>query len=251
MSTMGGMGGSARGTVLVTGARGIVGAPTAARLEQEGWDVRRFDLVDGDDILDADALDRAAAGCDAVVHAAAIRHDSLGTPTDIVATNVLGTWHALLAAEHHRVQRVVTYSSIQVFGCSNGEGEPRYLPVDDDHPALATRPYGMSKVLVEEMCELWSRRTGIPTVVFRPAACLDDRELARVEPATKELGAYVHVDDVAEAAVRALEVPLEGSVRLTLAAAGDVDTSRAREVLGWTATRRLTTRDRLRRLLRR
>jgi UDP-glucose 4-epimerase len=243
--------GGARRTVLLTGARGIVGAPTAEHLEQAGWVVRAFDLTDGDDILDADALERATAGCEAVVHAAAVRHDSLGTPADIVATNVLGTWHVLVAAECHRVQRVVTYSSIQVFGCSGGEGEPDYLPIDDDHPTRAARPYGMSKALVEEMCERWSRRTGIPTVVFRPAACIDDQDLGRVDPATKEFGAYVHVDDVANAAVRALEVPLTASLRLTLSAAGDVDTSRARDALGWRPARRLRRRDRLRQLLRR
>jgi nucleoside-diphosphate-sugar epimerase len=233
--------------VLVTGARGLIGGHTAARLERDGWTVRPFDLLDGDDVLDLDAVAAAVDGCDAVVHAAALPHDRRDTPSAIVATNLLGTWHVLEAAERHGVRRVVTYSSIQVFGCSEGEGDPVYLPVDDDHPLLATRPYGMSKVLVEEMCERWTARTGIPTVLLRPVATVDDERLARLDPGTFEFGAYVHVADVADASARAIQQDIDGHVRLTVSAVGAVDTSRAREVLGWQPTRRQAARDRLRR----
>ena len=239
------------GRLLMTGARGTIGVHAAARCERDGWSVRSYDLVDGDDILDPAALDAATEGCDAVVHAAAIPHDYAGTPADIIATNLLGTWHVLEAAERHQVARVVVFSSIQVFGCSNGEGDPDYLPVDDDHPRRATRPYGMSKVLVEDMCERWTTRTGIPTVLLRPAATPTDALFARLNPAGCEFAAYVHVDDVADATARALRAPVDGHLRVLLAAAGDVDTSRARDVLGWEATRRQTSRDRVRRRVRR
>jgi nucleoside-diphosphate-sugar epimerase len=145
------------------------------------------------------------------------------------------------------MRRVVTYSSIQVFGCSEGEGDPEYLPVDEDHPRLASRPYGMSKVLVEEMCERWTNRTGIPTVVLRPVATVDDHRLARLDPAAFDLGAYVHVADVADATSRALRLPVDGHLRLALSATGDVDTSRARDALDWRPARRQTVRHRLRR----
>jgi nucleoside-diphosphate-sugar epimerase len=52
-----------------------------------------------------------------------------GSPADIVATNVLGTWHVLAAAEQCGVSRVVYFSSAQVFGFAEGEGQPAYLPV--------------------------------------------------------------------------------------------------------------------------
>jgi nucleoside-diphosphate-sugar epimerase len=246
----GGGGAAARGVVLVTGARGLIGAQTATHLERDGWAVRRFDIVDGDDVLELDEVLAAVEGCDAVVHAAALPHDRSDTPSAVVATNVLGTWHVLEAAERQGVGRVVTYSSIQVFGCSEGEGDPAYLPVDDDHPRRACRPYGMSKVLVEEMCERWTSRTGIPTVLLRPVATVGDERLARLDPAEFEFGAYVHVADVADATVRAVERDLEGHLRLTVSAVGDVDTSRAREALGWEPTRRQTARDRLRRRVR-
>lgn len=239
-----------RQTVLLTGARGVIGSAAAVRLEQDGWNVRAFDLVDGDDLRDLDAVRDATDGCSAVVHAGAIVHDSVGSPAEIVATNVLGTWHVLLAAEEHGVERVVAFSSIQVFGCTDGEGDPVYLPLDDDHPLRAARPYGMSKRLVEDMCETWTSRTGIATVVLRPAATVDDERLARLDPSTFEFGAFVHVDDVATAVVQAVRVPFDGHVRLVLVGSGEVDTRRSREVLGWDPVHRHAPRRR-RRLLRR
>ena len=131
-------------TALITGARGQVGRRIVDRLEQADWDARGFDLRSGDDVRDQDAVFDAAEGCEVIVHAAAIAHDSAGTPADIVSTNVLGTWHVLLAAERWRVSRVIYFSSAQVFGFAEGEGTPDYLPVDDSHPLRASRPYGMS-----------------------------------------------------------------------------------------------------------
>lgn len=219
--------------VLVTGASGQVGRAVAELLEQVGWSVRAFDLVAGDDLRDAAEVRAAVAGCDVVVHVGAIAHDSSGTPDEIMATNVLGTWHVLTAAEAEGVGRVVYFSSGQVFGCADGEGAPDYLPVDDDHPLRAARPYGMSKRLAEEMCEIWTARTGITTVVLRPVMILDDGALTRITAADAEYGAFVHVDDVATATQMALEARLDGHHRMTLCGPGPFDTARARQILGW------------------
>jgi UDP-glucose 4-epimerase len=223
--------------VLLTGSSGGVGRVASGALSAVGWSVRPFDLADGNDLRDPRAVLDAMTGCDAVVHAGALAHDSAGSPADIVATNVLGTWHVLVAAEEYGVSRVVSFSSAQVFGFAEGEGTPAYLPVDDDHPVRATRPYGMSKRLAEEMCEAWTTRTGIPTVVLRPVMILTDDSLAFHSAETAEFGAFVHVDDVADAIVRALAVDLHGHHRLTLCGPGSFDTTLAETTLGWRATR--------------
>lgn len=158
-----------------------------------------------------------------------------GTPAQIMATNVLGTWHVLLAAEAHRPTRVITFSSGQVFGFAEGEGVPDYLPVDDRHPLRAARPYGLSKRLAEEMCAAWTARTGIPTIVFRPVMIVNDDTLASLRD--PEPSAFVHVEDVAEATLTALTADIEGHHQLTLCGPGDFDTSAAFETLGWRARR--------------
>lgn len=223
--------------VLLTGSSGGVGRATRPALEAAGWVVEPFDLADGNDLRDEEAVLCAMKGCRAVVHAGAVAHDSAGTPAEIVATNVLGTWHVLQAAEAHSVSRVVYFSSAQVFGLAEGEGTPAYLPVDDAHPVRAARPYGMSKRLAEEMCAAWTSRTGIPTTVLRPVMILDDAGLLNLVEGDAELGAFVHVEDVAAAVVRALSVRPDGHIRLTLCGPGQFDTTATRQVLGWTPVR--------------
>lgn len=224
-------------TVLLTGSAGLVGRVARPRLEAAGWTVRPFDRATGGDLRDADAVDESVEGCEVIVHAGAIAHDRVGSPPDIMATNVLGTWHVLLAAESHRVGRVIYISSAQVFGFAEGEGTPAYRPVDDRHPLRAARPYGLSKRLAEEMCEAWTARTGIATIVLRPVAVLSDEHLTRITAADVDLGAYVHVDDMADAIVRSVTAELDGHVRLTVCGPGHFETSATERALGWRAQR--------------
>jgi UDP-glucose 4-epimerase len=223
-------------TVLVTGSGGQVGRAASSALEAAGWTVRTFDLANGQDLREPTGVSAAIAGCDAVVHAGAIPHDSRGTPADILATNVLGTWHVLLGAEAHRTSRVIYFSSAQVFGCAEGEGEPEYLPIDDRHPLRAARPYGMSKRLAEYMCEAWTSRTGIPTIVLRPVMILSDESLRTTKEDDVDFGAFVHLDDVADAVVKSMTAPVGNHVRVTLCGPGPFDTSAAQAALGWRPT---------------
>jgi UDP-glucose 4-epimerase len=216
--------------ILVTGQRGHVGAAVAAHLKRLGHDVTGYDRIDGDDLLDLPSLRRAADGCAAVVHAGALAHDTAGSPEDIMAVNVLGTWHVLLAAEAAGVGRVVYFSSGQVFGLAEGERLPDYFPVDDAHPRRAMRPYGLSKCLAEDLCAGFTARTEIPTVALRPAWVWDHGMYQRIEeqwhadPASEwtptwEYGQFVDVRDVADAVQRALDLPLAGHHRMLLCAA--------------------------------
>ena len=98
----------------------------------------------------------------------------------------------------------------------------------------------MSKRLAEEMCAAWTDRTGIATVVLRPVMILTDDGLTSMAPGDAELGAFVHVDDVADAVARALDAGRDmsgGHARLLLCGPGEFDTSDAERVLGWRATR--------------
>lgn len=87
------------------------------------------------------------------------------------------------------------------------------------------------------MCAAWTVRTGVATVVLRPVMILTDESLAHRSDATAELGAFVHVDDVVDAAVRAIEAPLGGHHRVTLCGPGPFDTTLARRLLGWAPAR--------------
>jgi UDP-glucose 4-epimerase len=169
--------------VLVTGHRGNLGEPLAEHLAGLGHDVAGFDVADGDDLLDLGQVQRAAAGCAAVVHLGALAHDSAGPPERIMAVNVLGTWHALLAAE--RAEDL----------CA-GFTARTAIPTVSLRPVWVWRPDQYGK------CETQWRS--------HPAA--------EWEPFW-EFGAFVDVRDVAAAVELALTAPLTGHHRAVLCAA--------------------------------
>jgi UDP-glucose 4-epimerase len=206
-----------------------VGVSVVSHLRDLGHEVTGFDNVDGDELLDLGAVRRAADGCAAIVHLAALPHDTAGSPEDIMAVNVLGTWHVLLAAEATAAKRVVCFSSAQVFGTAGGERLPDYFPVDDAHPRRAMHAYGLSKCLAEDLCAGFTARTGIPVVALRPVWVWDPGMYQRIEahwradPCSQwspfwEYGGFVDVRDVAVAVHLALTVPLTGHHRLLLCA---------------------------------
>lgn len=80
-------------------------------------------------------------------------------------------------------------------------------------------------------------RHGIPTIVLRPVTILTDEKVERMAAHDAELGAFVHVDDVADAVVMSLSASVGGNVRLIHCGPGDFDASEAERVLGWRATR--------------
>ncbi len=215
--------------VLVSGDRGFLGRVVAEDLRRAGHSVTGFDQARGSDVLDADAVRDAARGCAAVVHLAGIPNDSGGTPEKVMAVNVLGSWHVLLGAEAAGASRVVIASSVQVLGIAEGERLPDYFPIDDRHPRRAVRPYGVSKRIIEDLAEVFTARTGVPSVCLRPVAIWgpEDYDAAgrgrAADPASEwepfwEYGAFVDVRDVSAAVLDALQADLSGHLRVLLCA---------------------------------
>ena len=223
--------------ILVTGHQGLIGRAVVSRLLAEGDGVVGFDAADGQDIRDAAAVAHAAAGCDAIVHLAALLGRPEDSAADIMTVNVTGTWNVLAAARAAGIRRVVSFSSVNALGIFSGNGTPDYLPIDDAHRPRATTAYGISKRLGEEMCRCFTRDTGISTICIRPPWVCDDArkaaELAKraANPAAEwtpfwEYGAWVDVDDLAEAVFLALRCPDPGHVT-ALVIADDVASEHA------------------------
>lgn len=211
--------------VLLTGHRGRLGSVIHRHLVDLGHEVRGFDLGDGGDILDAAAVKQAARGAQAIIHVAGLAGDRPSTAEAILAANVLGTWHVLLAAEHAHVARVIYLSSGKALGML--ERDPDYLPIDDDHRGLPSQPYALSKWLAEEMCEAFSNRTGIVTVCLRPVQAFDTESYAIAakkpdwQPGSGgawHMGVHIDMRDIATACAAALSCPVERHERLLLAA---------------------------------
>jgi nucleoside-diphosphate-sugar epimerase len=144
--------------ILVTGASSLIGTGVARALADRGDVVVCFqrrsvdDLtgVDGieqqlGDIRDGEAVNTAAAGCDAIIHLAA-RVGIVGTEDAFVSVNVGGTRNVLAAAQHHHIGRVVHVSSPSV-----AHGGAAIIGAGADEPTIGRSRawYAESKALAE------------------------------------------------------------------------------------------------------
>jgi nucleoside-diphosphate-sugar epimerase len=95
---------------------------------------------------------------------------------------------------------------------------PRYLPLDEDHPATPRTAYGQGKVANEGYAQLVARRQALSVAALRlPWICdwpLDGTHdlsfLDQPTVAAPELGSYLHVHDAATAFAAALLSPRPG-----------------------------------------
>ncbi|TPW27573.1 UDP-glucose 4-epimerase GalE [Pararhizobium mangrovi] len=86
-------------------------------------------------------------GCTAVVHFAGLKAvgQSVAEPLDYYEVNVAGTVSLLQAMRASGVRSFVFSSSATVYG------EPQVLPIPENHPFAPASPYGRSKAMVEEI----------------------------------------------------------------------------------------------------
>ena len=159
---------------LVTGAAGFIGAHVARTLTEAGWDVVAFDRaplrgqspqsrVVGD-VLDAAAVARAADGCDAIFHLAALYSYARRDAEAMQRVNVSGTRAVLDAARSAGIGRVVMTSS-----CSTCGPVPGRPATEEDHPPAWELgiAYKRSKIDSEELA-LAAARDGLDVVVVNP-----------------------------------------------------------------------------------
>lgn len=160
--------------ILVTGASGRIGSQAVTRLLARGEAVRGMDLrgsgrvADGYDEVtasfdDADAAARAMEGVDAVLHLGAFMSWAAKDRAAMFAANVEGTRVLLDAAAAAGVTRFVFASSGEVYP----ENVPQFLPVTEDHPLHANSPYGLTKLLGEELVRFHQRAGSFETVILR------------------------------------------------------------------------------------
>jgi nucleoside-diphosphate-sugar epimerase len=164
--------------VLVTGAGGLLGRHIVDEL-RDHCVVSGFDLKAGQapitwhlgDLTDAAAIAAAVKDKDAIVHVAAIPNIWSGSGERIMQVNVTGVYLLLAEAEAAGVKRVVLCSSDSSVGFTVREGKlrpPEYLPIDVDHPLNPTDPYGLSKLLGEEIGRSFALRGKLEVIVLRP-----------------------------------------------------------------------------------
>lgn len=225
--------------VLVTGGAGFLGSALVRRLAAAGHQVRVLDdgsrgnqrrlagldveVVTGD-VRDADAMDRACRGVEAVWHLASVNGTEFfyTKPELVLDVGVKGILNVVDATLRHGVAELFVASSSEVY-----QTPPR-VPTDERVPLLIPDPlnprysYAGAKIVSELLALNYGRKHYRRVVVFRPhnvygpdmgwehvipQLALRVRELARASAGTvrlpiqgsgDETRAFVFVDDAVD-----------------------------------------------------
>jgi len=217
--------------VLLTGGTGFLGKRVAAALAAGGHSLRVLarptSRLEGlppgaetatGDVTDAASLMRAASGCDAVLHMAALVKMWVPEPESFDAVNVGGLKNALAAAESAGARLVYTSSFIAV-----GPTGPEPVAEDRLHPGDRYRnDYERTKALADAVARraMAEGRDVVclyPGVVYGPGEMTDgnlvakmvadhvNRKLPGIVGPGDRLWSYAFVDDVARGHALALE----------------------------------------------
>lgn len=215
--------------ILLTGANGFLGSHVARELLARGYAVRGLvrsrnkcatldglpiDLCEGD-VLVPESVERAMAGCDAVIHAAALAQVNPARNLALWTVNEAGTEHVIQAALGANVRRFVYVGTANVFGFGS-KAQP-----GNETVTFAGQRYGSdymeSKLAATRVVERAVREQNLPAVLVHPTfmlGALDTKptsgqmllELYRGGVIGYPQGGknFVHVRDVATATVNAL-----------------------------------------------
>ena len=162
--------------ILVTGARGFIGAGVVAAAHRAGHEVvavdysdhgrelpTRVSVIQGDITRPQEWLS-AFDGVDAVVHSAAIhRPGEIAADTvRAIEINLRGTRLMLQAAADAGVPRFVNLSSGKAYG------EPLGFPSREDDLVNPIEAYGVAKVVTENLCRYFTAQRGMRCISLRP-----------------------------------------------------------------------------------
>ena len=147
--------------ILVTGGAGYIGSTAVALLTKAGYEVTVLDdlstghadslpsnvkFVNGSLLSDSD-LDEALKGCDAVMHFAAksLVGESVEKPDLYEKVNVGGSKALIAKMNEHGISKIVLSSTAATYG------EPKRVPISETDEPAPKNPYGATKLEIDRM----------------------------------------------------------------------------------------------------
>ena len=211
-------------------------------------------FIYGNILIKSDLDSAFSLGFDACIHLAAFKAagESMLVPEKYSENNITGTLNILNSAVKHNCKNIVFSSSAAIFG------NPQKLPIDENHPKNPENYYGFTKLSIEDYLEWYSKLKGINYSALRyfNAAGYDiegeisglEQNPANLIPVVMETACgirkqmsvfgddydtpdgtcirdYVHVTDLADAHVKALDYIAKNNTNLKLNLGSEVGTS--------------------------
>jgi UDP-glucose 4-epimerase len=242
--------------ILVTGGAGYIGSHVVKDLIKKGFEVIVIDNLEKGhksavkshyfykvDLKDKEKLEELFKSfkIKGILHfaAASLVGESMINPGKYYENNILGGLNLLECMIKYNIDIFIFSSTAAVYG------EPKIIPIPEDHPTIPTNVYGSSKLMFEDILKWYSKIYGIRYIslrYFNAAGCDIDGELGEDhKPETHliplviktALGQmryveiygtdyptpdgtcirdYIHISDLSLAHILALEALLSGKV---------------------------------------
>ncbi len=229
--------------LFITGSSGFIGTELIKHLsKKKKFEIVKYDLKEGKDILNYEQLKEAMKGCDFVIYLAAIRgpyEDK--TFEDYFRVNCIGTFNVAQAALENKIKRFIFTSSTSYYGVERGIPFPKpikesnsvitqHLKADDLNCRDCDVAYSTSKVIAEQILANYGLRKKFEVIILR------------FGPIGGKLGEKWELDGVTlkvENAIQALELAITTNKKLWYEAftitddVPNVDLTKAKEILGY------------------
>lgn len=164
--------------VLVIGGAGYIGSHVVKQLMANNHKVTVFDnlssglrqnlfpeneFIYGNILIQEDLRKAFSKGFDAFIHLAAFKAagESMITPEKYSVNNITGTLNILNVAMEFNCKNMVFSSSAAIFG------EPKYIPIDEEHPKNPENYYGYTKLSIEDYMNWYSKLKGLNYAALR------------------------------------------------------------------------------------
>jgi nucleoside-diphosphate-sugar epimerase len=212
--------------IFFTGGSGKAGRHVIPYLLDQGHRVMNVDLVPlnhpGVDNLIADitdsgqmfnamnsyaGLDELESGngvsvFDAVVHFAAVPRILIRPDNETFRVNTIGTYNVIEAAVKLGIKKVIIASSETTYGIcfSDGQTNPKALPLEEEYDVDPMDSYGLSKVVNEKTARSFQRRSGVDIYALRIGNVIEPHEYTELfpryfkHPEVRRRNAFCYID---------------------------------------------------------
>ena len=186
--------------ILVTGGAGYIGSHTVLNFLKKNHEIVIFDSLENGFIEIVKNLQKEGKvhfvkgdlknpedikklfdeyDIDFVLHFAAysLVEESVKNPAKYYRNNVLGTLNLLDEMIKNDVKKIVFSSTCATYG------EPKYIPIDEEHPQIPINPYGVTKLIIEKILQDYDRAYGLKSIIlryFNVAGCDEKRRSAEL-----------------------------------------------------------------------